>query len=48
MDVRPPVAPPPAEPDTRGTVAIVAVFGVLVALGWLAFFFGLFLPRATP
>jgi len=34
--------------DTRGTVAIVAAFGVLVAVGWLAFFFGLFLPRQAP
>jgi hypothetical protein len=29
-------------------VAIVAVFGILVALGWLGFFFGLFLPRNSP
>lgn len=36
------------ESDTRGTVAIVAIFGALVAVGWLAFFFGLFLPRTTP
>jgi hypothetical protein len=48
VDVRPPVVPPSTEPDTRGTVVIVAVFGVLVGLGWLVFFFGLFLPRATP
>ncbi|HEY6508701.1 MAG TPA: hypothetical protein VIY56_11860 [Vicinamibacterales bacterium] len=39
---------PPSEPDTRGTVVIVAAFGVLVAAGWLAFFFGLFLPRNSP
>jgi hypothetical protein len=36
------------ESHTRGTVAIVATFGALVVVGWLAFFFGLFLPRATP
>jgi hypothetical protein len=34
--------------ETRGTVAIVAAFGLLVAVGWLAFFFGLFLPRQSP
>jgi hypothetical protein len=38
----------PPDSDTRGTLAIVAAFGVLVVLGWLAFFFGLFLPRNTP
>ncbi|MGD9903009.1 MAG: hypothetical protein AB7U83_06035 [Vicinamibacterales bacterium] len=36
------------ESDTRGTLAIVAAFGVLVVVGWLGFFFGLFLPRSTP
>jgi hypothetical protein len=40
--------PPPSASDTRGTVLIVAVFGVLVVVGWLGFFFGLFLPRQTP
>ncbi len=40
--------PPSSESDTRGTVVIVAIFGGLVAAGWLAFFFGLFLPRNTP
>ena len=38
---------PPADQAPRGTVMIVAVFGVLVVLGWLAFFFGLFVPRGT-
>ena len=32
----------------RGTVVIVWIFGTLVVLGWLLFFFGLFLPRNTP
>ncbi len=32
----------------RGTVVIVSVFGALVVLGWLAFFFGLFMPRNAP
>ncbi len=40
--------PQSAESDTRGTVVIVAVFGGLVVVGWLAFFFGLFLPRNSP
>ena len=40
--------PPPPDSDTRGTVLIVAVFGALVVVGWLGFFFGLFLPRNTP
>lgn len=32
----------------RGTLYIVGGFGALVVLGWLLFYFGLFLPRATP
>jgi hypothetical protein len=32
----------------RGTLYIVSAFGILVALGWLLLYFGLFLPRATP
>ena len=39
---------PDAHPHPRGTVFIVGIFGVLVVAGWLAFFFGLFLPRNTP
>jgi hypothetical protein len=39
---------PPPESDTRGTVLIVAVFGALVVVGWMGFFFGLFLPRQAP
>jgi hypothetical protein len=39
---------PPAEDDgPRGTVVIVAIFGGLLVLGWLALFFGLFVPRGT-
>ena len=41
-----------SDPDSdvvpRGTLYIVGLFGALVAGGWLAFFFGLFLPRNTP
>lgn len=33
--------------EPRGTLIIVSVFGVLVVLGWLALFFGLFVPRGT-
>lgn len=45
-----PSPPDDAEPTTapRGTFVIVAVFGALVAFGWLALYLGLFLPRATP
>lgn len=39
---------PPESPEPRGTVAIVAVFGALVVVGWLLLFFGLFVPRGTP
>ncbi|MDP2325358.1 MAG: cytochrome c oxidase subunit 2A [Gammaproteobacteria bacterium] len=31
----------------RGTVVVVSVFGVLLVLGWLLMFFGLFVPRGT-
>jgi hypothetical protein len=33
--------------EPHGTLAIVAVFGVLVVVGWLLLFFGLFVPRGT-
>lgn len=39
-------SPPDGAP--RGTVFIVAVFGTLVVVGWLAFYFGLFMPRVSP
>ena len=32
----------------RGTLAIVAVFGLLFALGWLATYFLIFLGRGAP
>lgn len=32
----------------RGTIVIVSIFGALVVLGWLALFFGVFVPRGTP
>ena len=32
----------------RGTLAIVAVFGALFALAWLAFYLFLFLQRGAP
>lgn len=39
------------EPDVgrhpRGTLAIVAVYGVLFALGWLALYLFVFVPRGA-
>jgi hypothetical protein len=32
----------------RGTLAVVAIFGLLFALGWLALYFLEFLPRGAP
>jgi hypothetical protein len=32
----------------RGTLAIVAIFGALFALGWLAMYVFLFLARGAP
>ena len=29
----------------RGTLAIVAIYGLLFALGWLVLYFGVYLPR---
>ncbi len=40
--------PPDHDESPRGTLYIVSAFGILVALGWLLLYFGLFLPRATP
>jgi len=31
----------------KGTLAIVGLYGVLFALGWLAFFFFIHLPRGA-
>lgn len=31
-----------------GTLAIVLIFAALFALGWLALYFGIFVPRGTP
>lgn len=38
----------PARESPRGTLYIVCIFGALVVAGWLALFFGVFVPRATP
>jgi hypothetical protein len=38
----------PAADHPRGTLVIVGTFGALVVVGWLLFFFGLFVPRITP
>lgn len=32
----------------RGTLAIVVIYGLLFALGWLALYFVEFVPRGTP
>jgi len=32
----------------RGTLAIVSVFGLLFALGWLAVYFLVFISRGAP
>jgi hypothetical protein len=41
-----------SDPDAfghpRGTLAIVAVFGLLFAVGWLAVYFFIFLSRGAP
>ena len=41
--------PNPLGPDLgrhpRGTLVIVLLYGVLFAVGWLLFYFRLFLPR---
>jgi hypothetical protein len=43
---------PAVSPDDlghpRGTLAIVILFGVLFALGWLAMYFYRFLPTGAP
>jgi hypothetical protein len=31
----------------KGTLAIVAVYGLLFALGWLILYFGVFVPRGA-
>ena len=31
----------------RGTLAIIALYGVIFVLGWLAMFFFVFLPRGA-
>jgi hypothetical protein len=45
-----PPMPSPSESTSspRGTLVVVAVFGAIVALGWVLFYVGLFLPRVTP
>lgn len=32
----------------KGTLAIVAIYGLLFAAGWIALFFFYFLPRGAP
>jgi hypothetical protein len=39
---------PPDIEHPRGTLAIVILFGILFALGWLAMFFLRFIPAGVP
>jgi hypothetical protein len=39
---------PQALGHPRGTLAIVVLYGLLFALGWLAMYFFGFLPRGAP
>ena len=43
-----PGVPPEAFDHPRGTLAIVIVFGVLFALGWVGVYVFLFLQRGVP
>jgi hypothetical protein len=42
---------PPQEPNLgnhpKGTLAVVGLYGLLFLVGWLAFFFFLYLPRGA-
>ena len=40
--------PPGIDAHPRGTLAIVLVFGILFALGWLAVYLLVFLERGVP
>lgn len=39
--------PEPSERHPRGTLAIVAIYGLLFLLGWLVIYFFVFLPRGA-
>ena len=39
--------PPELGNHPVGTLAIVGIFGVLFVLGWLAFFFFVYVPRGA-
>ena len=41
-------AVPNAEEHPRGTLAIVCIFGLLFALGWIAMYVLVFLERGAP
>ena len=40
-------APPDGGQHPKGTLAIVAIYGLLFGLGWLAFYYFLFTPRGA-
>jgi hypothetical protein len=42
------IDPSALEPHPRGTLAIVAIFGALFALAWLATYVLVFLDRGAP
>jgi len=49
VDARPPSdGLPDSHEHPRGTLAIVVVFGLLFALGWVAVYVFLFLERGAP
>jgi hypothetical protein len=39
--------PPHLGEHPRGTLAIVGLYGALFVVGWLAFFFFIYLPRGA-
>jgi hypothetical protein len=39
--------PPELEEHPRGTLAVVGLFGVIFVIGWLAFFFFVYVPRGA-
>lgn len=42
-----PDLPPDIGGHPKGTLAIVGVYGLLFAIGWLILYFGVFIPRGA-
>ena len=38
-------SPDPAHEAPKGTLVIILIYGLLFFVGWLALYFGVFLPR---